>query len=260
MSKDTSVCLTIHNQEPIIDKVVRGICSNISENVKEIIIVFDGCTDNTEQVVKNTLSEYMTNPQISLWYLDNVWETKANNFSFQKSTCPWIITVQDDMVINEKYFDQRLMKPFIVVDNVLGVTARNAQDEKVVGNELHCYNVAGKDVNSPRNLFAVRGVAVRGPIMFNHDKLATLGYLDESFAPLDSDDKDLSIRAYKKYGWLVGSYVIDYDSPLSWGKTRNNFESNRIWAASATKNIKMLIERHGDFLMGEIHSQNFIID
>jgi len=127
-SKDTSIVLTIHNQEPIIDKVIRGIINNMSVNAKQMVIVFDGCKDNTESIVRRELKECRIKPDF--YHLPNVWETKANNFAFRKSTCPYIVTVQDDAEIQDLNFDQRLLKPFDVVDNLLGVTGRNAQDEK----------------------------------------------------------------------------------------------------------------------------------
>jgi hypothetical protein len=162
------------------------------------------------------------------------------------------------MLIQEKNWDMRLQKPFWVVDNLLGVTGRNAQNESIVNGQLRCFDVAGKDVNSPRDKFSVRDVIVRGPIMFDRLKLESMCYLDEAFAPLDSDDKDLCYRAYRK-GLVVGSYVIDYDSPLQWGKTRNNQWSNIVWAKSAEKNIKLLMERHADLINGEKHNFDLYI-
>lgn len=253
-----SVCLTIHNQEPIVERVMRGIYDNASPLVNEFIVVFDGCKDRTEEIARKTASEYKLNT--AFYETDDIWETRANNFSFSKASGDYIITVQDDMQITEPLFDRRLLKPFTHFTNLLGVTARNAQNEVIINGEMRCTDVAGKDAGTPRNIFSIKRVIVRGPIMFNHRKLKDCGYLDEVFSPLDGDDKDLSFRAFKKFGYVVGAYNTEYISPLQWGKTRNNPISNQIWAKSAEKNIKLLMERHGDLMQGQPYGKDYVIE
>jgi len=255
--KTISVVLTMHNQAPIIGNIVNNLIRNCSDQVKEYIFIFDGCNDGTQQIVKDMCRRYDKN--FIFKETPNIWETKANNVGFKLARYDYILTLQDDMLVTEKNFDQRMLKPFGVRRDILGVTARNAQNERVVGNSIECYDVAGKDRSSPRNLFAVRSCIVRGPIMFDRPKLVMLDYLDEDFAPLDSDDKDICYRAYKQNKWIVGAYVIDYDSPLHWGKTRNNAVSNRTWVESVTKNIQLLISRHSDS-MAETHNEDIIIE
>jgi len=255
--KTISVVLTMHNQASIIGNIVNNLIRNCSDQVKEYIFIFDGCNDGTQQIVKDMCAQY--DKTFIFKETPNIWETKANNFGFKLATGDYILTLQDDMLVTEKNFDQRMLKPFAVRDDILGVTARNAQNERVVGNSIECYDVAGKDRNSPRNIFSIRSVIVRGPIMFDRSKLAMLNYLDEDFAPLDCDDKDLSYRAYREHKWIVGSYVINYNSPLHWGKTRNNITSNQVWVASVTKNIQLIINRHSES-MAETHNEDIIIE
>ena len=157
------------------------------------------------------------------------------------------------------------MKPFEVIPNVLGVTARNAQNEYIKEQDgrkfLQYINVAGKDVNSPRNIFSIRDVIVRGPVLWDNEKLKELNYLDEDFAPITNDDKDISFRGYKA-GYVVGSYVIDYISEPQWGVTRKpsyTAEKRIAWQASSDKNEKMIMERHGDLLSGVKHDENIEI-
>jgi glycosyltransferase involved in cell wall biosynthesis len=258
-NRSISLVMPVYNQQNIISNVMNSILTNISNNVKEMWIILDGCTDNSESIILSNLINKRNDLSVNLVYTDNVNEVIACNIGFKSSKCDYVLNCQDDMVINEYHFDERLLKPFSAVENLLGVTGRNAQNETIIDNELKCFNVAGRDVRSLRNLFAIRDVIVRGPILLDHSKLAELGYLDEAFAPIDSDDKDLSFRAYKK-GYAVGSYTIDYSSELMWGTTRKNKESESIWAQSAQKNIKLLMERHHDLLMGNKHDEDIIIE
>ena len=257
MNTDTSLVLSIYNQEPGIAIVLTEFLLNMSDNVKELIFVIDGCTDKTDEIVKEVLKGININTKF--FYADNVFEVKANNIGFKAASCPWIITIQDDMIMTEKDFDKRLMKPFLVKDTILGVTSRNAQNERIVGEFLHCYDVAGKDVNTPRNVFAIRDIIVRGPVLFNHERLQKCDYLNEEFAPINCDDKDLCYRAYR-LGYEVGAYVTEFEHPRQWSKTVNDENSIRTLDWSFRKNMKMIIERHADLINGKRHNQDIIVE
>ena len=259
MDKDysVSVCMSIHNQEPIAKMMIDSIIQNTSDQVKEIIFVFDGCTDNTEAIIRENAE--VSKVPVKYFHAPNVWETKANNISFKAASYPYILTIQDDMVLLEKDFDKRMMIPFFVVENLLGVTARNAQDEFITPEGTLMYkNVFGKDVKSPRHILGLRDIIVRGPIMFSHEKLAALDYLNEEFAPIYADDYDLCFRAARKE-WVVGAFMAEYASPEHWGKTRQHNQAlHNFWFASVQKNEKMIMERHAD-LMNRNEFQDIVI-
>lgn len=251
-----SIIVPTHNQGFMIGDVLRSIIRNCSELVRELIVILDGCTDNSREEVINATTDF--NGYLQIYSLDNVNEVLASNDGARRARSKYLIYVQDDMIITEKNFDKRLLKPFESVPNVLAVSGRDSADAKITNNAVDYYNLEGKDKGSPKNIFYVRDVINRGPLMLDHEKFRELGYFDESFAPIDSDDADLSFRAYRK-GYLVGSFWIDYRSDLLWGKTRNNCESNKIWEQSMIKNHKMLMERHKDLFEAEKHSQNIVI-
>jgi len=253
-----SIILTVHNQEKIIGEIIKGISENISENVKELIIILDGCTDKSEFIMDKFLTKFNCN--IKIIETPDINEVLANNVGLKNSECEYSIIVQDDCKINEPDFDKRMLKPFGKFFNLLAVSGRDAVDTRIVDNRLDYYNCGGVDAHTPRNIFSIRDAINRSPLMLNNERVKKLNYLDESFAPLDSDDVDLSIRGYKNFGYIVGSYVINYESPLSWGKTRNNSESARIWEKSMIKNHKLILERHYDFIVGEKHSYDVVIE
>ena len=258
MKNTVSICLSIYNQEKIIEQILFGILSNASMNVKEFIILLDGCTDQSTQIVREIISSVH---QIDCKILESndVWETKANNITFKNATCDYILTIQDDMLIQEKDFDQRMFEPFEAIENVFGVSARNAQDETIKDGKLYYFNLAGKDAGIARNIFSIRDVIIRGPILFHHEILRSLNYFDEEFAPAYAEDKDLSLRAYKQ-GFLVGAYAMNYYSPLCWGKARNwGTEKQQFWEKSICKNEQLIIERHSDLLLGNKHDQDIVI-
>ena len=122
-------------------------------------------------------------------------------------------------------------------------------DVEIIGNDkIDFYNIAGKDVGTNKNLFCSRDIINRGPILFNHQKMAELGYLDADFYPIGQDDTEICLRA-KKRGWITGYYGINYESPNEWGSTRRNWRAIQVLEASERKNMKKIVERYSDLIL-----------
>jgi len=255
MNKTIGILLTIHNQEQLAPIIFDGIVNNISPNVTLITIIFDGCTDRSEEVLKDKVS-INCGAFVETFNTPNLNETLANNYGLKISPCDYTIIVQDDCLIQEKNFDQRMLKPFLAVPELIAVSGRDAVDTRLLNGRLDYYNVGGKDVPHSRDIFYIRDAVNRSPLMLDMKKLKELNYLDEDFAPLDSDDVDLCIRAYKQFGYLSGAYVINFSSPLNWGTTRRNPISAKIWEESMKKNHNFIVQRHYDFIVGEKHSKD----
>jgi len=261
MEKDTvSVILPVFNQEDLIVPVCRGIINNMSNNIKEIIIILDGCTDSTEENLMKIINEFPFLPKI-VWE-PNIFEVKSTNVGFKLATCKYSLAIQDDMVVTEKDFDKRMLKPFKAISDVLAVTARDSVDVVPLGDGLHVnfINTAGRDVNTPRNIFAIRDGINRGYILFNNEKVQTLGCMDEAYAPQNLDEIDISIRGYINHGWFVGAYVTGYTSELEWGTSRKNMDSARTFWISNEKNHLLILNKHKNFLAGKKHSEDIIIE
>jgi glycosyltransferase involved in cell wall biosynthesis len=256
-NKNISVVLPIYNQEDIIFDILHGVLDNKSDNVKEIIVILDGCIDNTESIVKAILKT--CNIKVKIIHTPDVNEVIASNIGYKSADCDFILAVQDDVRIRDKFYDERLMKPFKIVDNLMIVSGRNADDLKIEDGIIKTFNTSGADTNAARNVFAIRDVINRGPILIDHKKLKELNYLDETFAPLGQDDTDLSLRG-NQIGYCVGSYVIDFESPLHWGTTRKNFKSACIKDFAERRNIQILINRYRDLISAPKHSRDIIIE
>ena len=207
-----SLILTVHNKDWMIDKVIESI-NEFTVGEYELIVVIDGCTDNSEEVIMKSLES--TDIDYTIVHTPDVFETKANNAGIKKATGDFVIIIQDDMVIQEGGWNRRMQKPFIKFDDVFAVTARTAHN--FVGNphSLHigmkedldtcwCDIVQSCDEadvsNTPRDTFAVRATVNRGPLMINLKDLKKLKYFDEAYSPQDMDDHDLMFRAHKELG------------------------------------------------------------
>ncbi len=242
----TSVVLTIHNKEFLMNQVVSNLVNNLSELNDQIVIVFDGCTDNSEGIVRDNLKR-VSNKKIDYLYADNVFETKANNIGLKSVINDYVVLIQDDMVVTEKDFDKRMLEPFIKYSDVFAVTSfvahNNIYNEQT--KQINYIDIAHKD-NSSRDIFYAREYGNRGPLMYNYNDVVKLNFLDEYFSPQNYDDMDMSMRAFKELGKVSGLYTIDYISEPGWGITRQKNQSlhNNLVYVNAAK----ILEKHRDLL------------
>jgi glycosyltransferase involved in cell wall biosynthesis len=252
MNKSITCLLTTHNKEDMIEPVCYGIINNISELTKEIIVVFDGCVDKTEEIVKSILNDLTI--KIKYVYTDDVFELKANNAGLKEVTSDYVILIQDDMIIKEKDFDKRMLKPFITFDDVFAVTSQTAHNNKIIGDSVMTIDSADRREGYPRDKFAVREIANRGPLMYDYKDLIKLNFYDEYLSPNSYDDHDISYRAYKELGKVSGLYWIEYDSDPSWGTGRQ--KNQNIHNDAHYRNSRIIVKRHSDVLGGIIKNED----
>lgn len=251
---NTTCLLTIHNKDFLAERVCLSLLENLSNINNQIIVVFDGCTDNSESIVKNVFKD-VTNKKIDYIYTDNVFETKANNAGLKIVENDYVVLIQDDMVVNEKDFDLRMLQPFKTFDDVFAVTSfvahNNIYNEST--KQINYIDIASKD-NSERDIFYAREYANRGPLMYDYKDVVKLNFLDEYFAPQNYDDMDISMRAFKELGKVSGLYWVDYTSDPNWGTTRQKNQSlhNQLTYVNAAK----ILEKHKDLLYGSKFVEN----
>jgi glycosyltransferase involved in cell wall biosynthesis len=253
----TSALLTIHNKETLAEMVCQNLVNNLSELNDQIIVVFDGCTDNSESIVKSVLNN-VKGKQIDYVYTDNVFETKANNAGLKIVKNDYVVLLQDDMVVNEKDFDKRMLEPFIKFNDVFAVTSFVAHNNiyNETTKQINYIDVASKS-NSSRDIFYAREYANRGPLMYDYNDVVKLNFLDEYFAPQNYDDMDISMRAFKELGKVSGLYWVDYTSDPNWGTTRQ--KNQTLHQDLVYINAAKILEKHKDLLYSSKFVENRII-
>ena len=257
-----SINLTVHNKDFLLRDCLERIKKYTTGNY-EIVIVLDGCTDLSLSITDQFI---LDNKDLLIKKIEapNVFETKANNLAAKNSIGDYIAIIQDDMLINELGWNERMLKLFNFFTDIFSVTARMSHNWVVNSNSNHInldYPPEGmwSDIlihvdhadktNTPRDVFSIRDSSNRGPLVISHSDFEKLGYLDEIFSPQDMDDHDLHYRAAKKLGKLTGLYWIDYISDISWGGTRENGITKQ-WMLNANhKNQKIIRERHSECML-----------
>mgnify|MGYP001498638173 CR=1 FL=1 len=270
MKNDISVVLTVHNKAWLVDKVIDSIIVNTAANL-ELNIVIDGCTDNSEEVISDTLKKY-PGTRTNIFHTPDVFETKANNVGLKASSSEYAVIIQDDMIINEFAWDQRLVRPVLEYSDVFAVTARTAHNWIYNPNSVHehmkedlddcwcdilIHTEHAEKGKISRDTFAIRDSVNRGPLLIKKEVLEKLNYLDEIYAPLEFDEHDLCHRAYRDLGLLAGCYWVDIVSEPHWGSLRCNNGGSPPWHLKAHhKNSKIFWNRHKDLIIGPKHNEN----
>ncbi len=255
----SSIILTVHNKDLLLWREVLPKLKVMTDwRDTEIIFVLDGCTDTSEAVICTFCQR---NPRIKYKILvtDDIHETCANNFGIKASSSKYIIILQDDMVVNEPNWNNRILEPFERWNDVFAVTANCAHNwmhnKDSVGikdgwSDLLTHIQHANKTNTDRNSFAIRDSVNRGPLAIDRNLLESMGYLDEAFYPCDSDDHDLMYRMHKKMpGMVCGYYNVEWYSNPEWGGTRDSEGKQKQWALDAQiKNTQLLYDRHKDIM------------
>lgn len=246
-----SCLLTVHNKQDLIKDVCLGIVNNISNLTNEIIIVLDGCSDNSEKIINGVMLNISV--PIKYVYTNDVFELRANNEGLKHVTSDYVILIQDDMIIKEKNFDERMLKPFLAFNDVFAVTSQTAHNNTINGGNIIATELADRRMGHSRDLFYVREIANRGPLMYKYSDVKQLGFFDEHLVPNSYDDHDISYRAYKELKKISGLYWIDYDSEPEWGTGRQ--KNQNIHRDAHARNSKIVLERHRDVMGGVIKNE-----
>jgi len=252
----TSINLTIHNKGFLLREILRRIRLYTSTPF-EFVCVFDGCTDDSFSVAEQACREFHLHPKVII--ADDVFETKANNFAARASTGDHIIIVQDDCLIDEPGWNERMLKPFERFSDVFAVTGCTAHNWMVnpqsidIDNDtihpdrwcdiLQAVDCATKD-NTSRETFAVRDTVNRSPLAISHADFETMGYFDETFAPLECDDHDLMYRMHAALGMVCGMYPVRWLSKPEWGGTRATGKLQPWHMEAHHKNVRLLYRWH----------------
>ena len=123
---DYSLILTVHDKDFLINQVLSGIKNN-TKGTYELIIVLDGCKDNSAQLVNNFVNEN-TSIKTTVIETPDVFETKANNAGLKLAQSDVVIIIQDDKVIREQGWNERIAKPIKTFNDVFSVTSRTSHN------------------------------------------------------------------------------------------------------------------------------------
>jgi glycosyltransferase involved in cell wall biosynthesis len=250
--KRIDIVISIFNQEKIIERILGGICRNTITPFN-LILVFDGCVDQTKPKALAWLEKNRPAHMLELITRDapDVYETKATNIGLKLGTEDYIITIQDDMEIQEKGWEVRLTYPIRKYDDIFSTGAYIAHDIDfdAFTPELQRYKRGRgrKYFNARRDTFYIRDIAMRSPVAFRADYLRKLNYLNEEYAPCTFDEADIQLRAWEKFSLRSGLFRVDYLSKPSWSKSKSK-DSTMNEGGSRVRNVERIRVDHAAYI------------
>lgn len=268
-----TIVLTVHNKEATIKRVLTGISKTTSQSTSRVLIILDGCTDNTEQIVRQYIERCCDcGREWDVILTPDIWETRANNIGLRNAQTTYVTILQDDMLLEEVNWDLKLIGT-LESDNVFAVTGRTVHDFIIHNGLFKVVNPAGREyplgssgiipkiiakivavlklhsISCRLDCVHKRLIANRGPLIMKTDHVRGLGYLDERYAPFELDDADLCCRAFKKYGLISAVNTIGYTE--IGGSKKMSKQSAHQSKLAIKKNSLLLFADHADLMNSE---------
>lgn len=127
-SRSFFISIPIKNQEDIISEILQTLLDN-SKYCLKIGLLFDGCTDNSLQKVKNFFDEKFTDFLFlkSVYFLESqgdLFESTCENILFLLCDTEYFISLQADIFLIDSTFLSRCLKAFDKVPNLFAISAR----------------------------------------------------------------------------------------------------------------------------------------
>ncbi|GAA4311044.1 Glycosyltransferase 2-like [Klenkia terrae] len=260
-----SVVMPVHNQGPIIGKVLEHLQLSMTLDY-ELILILDDCTDRTRQEVDGWLDKALSQAilhEIVVVTTDvAVYETISDSIGFHYASSSIYLEVQADMILNDPGFDARLREALDTMPDLVAVSGRGVDTfaactpidrlrqklahvirraafrrgiaYRATRLEFFLFKGVGRlgpaielvDRTEPHTVW-VGHTVMRGPLALSAPKLGDLGGLDTSRFFLGDDDHNLCRRAWVERRWRAAYMPVRFISPLDAGSTRKKRDPRR---------------------------------
>lgn len=208
-----SVSIATFNNASVVEQCLDGWETFASHFPVELIVVEDGCRDETPSLLEKRASTTWGRAHLRVVHEDNVHELRATNRGFLEARAPLLMTWQDDMFLRCGWLVPELIRTFERYPD-LGLLS--------LSRGLNCYPVGGPihnwdDLNDwarlqstigpkPLNWMRLQEVdIVIRPWIVRRACLDQVGLLDEAFVPTEWDEADLACRI-RRAGWRVATH------------------------------------------------------
>tara|TARA_B110000908_G_C10219145_1_gene434359 strand:- start:608 stop:1444 length:837 start_codon:yes stop_codon:yes gene_type:complete len=262
MKNKFNYIVPIFNKEDILSQTLEGIenCAGIESR---IVMIVDGCTDNSEGIV----DEFMKNSshQVEKILMPNVHMLLSVNAGLKTVKKGFSIIMQDDIILRDIDTEKKLIEQYKKMNNKLGVTSFrygsnigltslfDRLKQKTLNRMIKEIDVIkGPDdyADIPKGeygKFYPRMSAINGPNCIPWEVLSRIGILDEKLAPYGYDDPEYCLRALKA-GFINGLFPVNYESEEDWGGTRRSKSFNREAAKIHKRNKIHIYKKHHSFI------------
>jgi glycosyltransferase involved in cell wall biosynthesis len=260
MKKIFNYIVPIFNKEDILPETLKGI-EKCSSKDSKIILVVDGCTDKSEQIVDEFIARNVRKTVKLI--MPNVHMLLSVNEGLKHIEEGFSIIMQDDIILEDIDMENKIYSLYERIENLgmislrYGLNLKKANFTSQIKNGFKglvdvCDTIQGQDdyaayLKGDYGKFYPRMCAINGPNVIPWELYLKIGKFDENLAPYGYDDPEYCIRALK-LNFINGLFPIKYTSEEEWGGTRRSKafirEANRI----LTRNRLYVWKKHKVFL------------
>jgi len=212
---EISVIIPTYNRYTLLKRALRSVFSQIYQP-REVIVVDDGSTDNTQRIIEEF-------PNIRYFYQKNSGVSAARNKGIAEAHCKWIAFLdaddewKPDKLQKQVYYHKKFQDTFMSYTDEIWI--RNHKEVKI---PKKFYKI-GKDAF----LENIEYCNIAPSSVLLHKKiLDTVGCFDESFEVCEDYDLWLRVACYYHIGLIDEKLIIKHageDEQLSmkyWGMDR----------------------------------------
>ncbi len=222
-----SVIIPVFNRQDYVAETIESVINQTYNNI-EIVIINDGSTDNSEEIIRSFAAHYPK--KINLINQQNQGQVKARNNGLKVARGEFIAFLDSDDV----WLPEKIEKQIHLFENEVGLVYSGVQYidalGKVIGGELCDQSIRG----SVYEKLLVKNRMTGGTVVVKNEALKKVGLFDETLKA--AENWDLWIRIAK-------FYELDFvdETLLKYRKHSDNMSGNNNLMLDATYNI---LEKH----------------
>ena len=277
MSHTFNYIVPIFNKEDVLPLTLEGI-ENCSTSDSKIILVVDGCTDRSEQIVDEFIKN--SSRRVEKILMPNVHMLLSVNAGLEKVESGFTIIMQDDIVLKDVDTERKIstlykekgdnlgvisfrygadLKPSSLYNTVRINQSFSMSDSGLINNINELFQTMIEVTNmiqSPDDnanyekgeygQFYQRMCAINGPNVIPYNLLSKIGKLDTNIAPYGYDDPEYCLRSLKA-GFINGLFPIKYLSEEGWSGSSRSEEFKKSANKIITKSRIYVWQKHKDY-------------
>lgn len=218
-----SVVIPLYNAEETIKETIQSVINQSLSDSLEVIIVNDGSTDNSEQVIKDIINNNSTNRAIKLINKENGGVSSARNRGIIESSGNWIALLDSDDVWSINKIEKQVQE--IKKNNkisFIGTSTNNGSYPFFKKATQHLFTLNAKEI-------LLKWYPSPSTVLVKKELLQKSGLFDESTSHAEEGDLWLRITQYSDIHILNENLVYTGGGKRSFGHSGLSSNLNKMY-------------------------------
>lgn len=234
----------IYNKGHMIDEIINGLNKNLPEEYDfQYIFIFDGCTDNSEEIFN--LHKHRLKGDKKIIKTNNLFQLKTNNILMDEFDTDFLIIFQDDMVLTDSNFIGNIIKIYNLYQEKLGIIGcRDGFEESFTNMQGSEFSESKRTIIKSGEFFEKSMINI-GPIILTKNLIKIVGKFDEIYGKGGYEEVEYALKC--KYTHNLNNILLGIDLIHSKFENKNtnkiSHTSNQILSNQIGTNLNIFRER-----------------